>query len=316
MPGKNFAKYITCRFGVVTDTELIQPTAFTTAKKLVNEQEILVSHLSDSGIAVLNIDDKLVNSLKSKAKTITFGIHHEADITASEVVISLNDQEGQLSIKGLRFKLNYKGSVVPILIPNTLSEHQVYSALVSIICGLVYQMNLSDISNILKSYNVPNGRMRLIKGIKNTLIIDDSFDSSRVSSRASLRILALIPTVKKAEKYALLGDISGLGKATEQIHREIGHYVLEMGIDKLITVGEKSKEMALAAREAGMLEDKVFSFADIKSAGSFIQDRLEEHDIVLIKGSPEMKMEKIVKELMANPLREKNLLVRRKRMIV
>jgi UDP-N-acetylmuramoyl-tripeptide--D-alanyl-D-alanine ligase len=153
--------------------------------------------------------------------------------------------------------------------------------------------------------------MRLLGGIKKTLIIDDTYSSSPIATKAALGAVSLIPLKEGAESYAVLGDMMDLGKMTEMSHREIGHFVAEKGIDKLITVGERAKDMAVAAREAGMKEDKVFSFGDIKSAGDFLQGRLEKDDVVLIKGSKSIGMEKITKELMADPLKAKQLLINR-----
>lgn len=91
---------------------------------------------------------------------------------------------------------------------------------------------------------------------------------------------------------------------------EIGFKVAELGIDFLITVGEASKNTAIAAREAGMDDNQIASFDNSVSAGKFLQEKIHENDVVLIKGSQSMRMEKIVKEVMAEPLDANKLLVR------
>ena len=78
----------------------------------------------------------------------------------------------------------------------------------------------------------------------------------------------------------------------------------------LVTVGEASKFTAQAARESGMAEHRVVAFADSVTAGRFLQDAIKEGDVILVKGSQGVRMEKIVKELMAEPLRAPELLVR------
>lgn len=302
--------YIHFHIGIVVSSELVQPSVFSNIKKLSAEFELMVSRLSKDGIAILNIDDEMIKAMKTKANVMTFGVLNDADLKANEPAISVNNEdEDKLPIKGISFKINYKGSVVPILIPEVLGTHQIYSVLAAIMCGLVYQMNLSEISNILREYNPPAGRMRLLKGIKNTLLIDDTFSSSSISIKAALRALTLIPRNDKAESYVVIGDIMDLGNISEAVHKEIGLYAQERKISKLITVGERSKYVAISAREAGMEEDKVFSFDDIDSAGKFLQSRLEKNDIVLITGSVAFEMKKIVKELMADPLMAKYLLI-------
>ncbi|MFH1187309.1 MAG: Mur ligase family protein [bacterium] len=308
------ARYISFHIGVVTSSELVVPSIFSNAKKLAAEQELLISMLPKDSIAILNVDDEFIRAMKTKASVMTFGVSNGADLKANEPAISLNNEDKSgLPIKGISFKINHKGSVVPILIPEILGTHQIYSVLAAIMCGLVYQMNLSEISNNLREYHPPAGRMRLLKGIKSSLLIDDTFSSSSVSVKAALGSLALVPLKEKAENYAVIGDIMDLGNMTEAIHREIGHYAAEKGINKLITVGERSKDVAVAAREAGMEEDKVFSFDDALSAGKFLQKRLEKNDVVLVAGSAAMEMEDIVKELMADPLMAKQILINREK---
>ena len=142
------------------------------------------------------------------------------------------------------------------------------------------------------------------------MIIDDTYNSSPEPAISALHTLAKINVKPGAERYAVLGDMLELGPETENAHRVVGMKVAELGIDFLITVGEASKHTANAAREAGLAEHQIAMFADSVSAGKFLQDKLEEGDVILIKGSQGVRMEKIVKEIMADPLQAPALLVR------
>lgn len=106
-----------------------------------------------------------------------------------------------------------------------------------------------------------------------------------------------------------MGDMAELGSYTKKLHQEIGAYVAKK-IDILITVGEKAREIAHGAKKAGMKESNVFTFSTAEDAGKFLQERLKKDDVVLIKGSQIARLEKIVKEVMAEPLRAQELLVR------
>jgi len=101
-----------------------------------------------------------------------------------------------------------------------------------------------------------------------------------------------------------------LGTYTEAGHREVGEKTAELGIDVLICVGEKTRDIIRGARNKGMSEDHVFYFSNNKEAGTFIQNRLHENDLVLIKGSQGARMEQITKELMAEPLKAGEILIR------
>jgi len=84
----------------------------------------------------------------------------------------------------------------------------------------------------------------------------------------------------------------------------------ELGIDFLITVGEASKETARAAREAGMDDNQIASFANSLEAGKFLQEKMKRDDLILVKGSQGVRAEKIIKEVMSEPLEAEKLLVR------
>jgi len=101
-----------------------------------------------------------------------------------------------------------------------------------------------------------------------------------------------------------------IGHYTEEGHRLVGKKVFENGIDYLIAIGEKSRDYIRGALEAGMAEDNTFYFASPEEAGHFLQDRIKLGDVLLVKGSQGARTEKIVKELMAEPERAAELLVR------
>jgi len=100
-----------------------------------------------------------------------------------------------------------------------------------------------------------------------------------------------------------------LGAYTETAHRDVGMYVAEVA-DILVTSGERVKILTKAAIESGMSKDNVFVFSDPESAGKFIQEKIKKGDILLVKGSQGARMEKVVKELMADPMKASELLVR------
>jgi len=101
-----------------------------------------------------------------------------------------------------------------------------------------------------------------------------------------------------------------LGTETEQTHKQIGKLVANLGVDYLVTVGERGKIMASAAQEASMDQDKIFKFDKSEEAGKFLQEKIKPEDIILIKGSQGVRMEKIVVELMSEPCRAAELVCR------
>jgi UDP-N-acetylmuramoyl-tripeptide--D-alanyl-D-alanine ligase len=152
--------------------------------------------------------------------------------------------------------------------------------------------------------------MNLIKGIKNSIIIDDTYNSSPQSTLSAIDIAKIIPIDKDSRSFAVLGDMLELGAYSEEGHKEVGEYVFKSGFNKLITVGEKARDIGRGAKRVGMKRDDIFNFKNSEEAKKFIQDRIKEGDLLLIKGSQGVRMEKIVKEIMANPQGAEYLLVR------
>ena len=255
-----------------------------------------------SSFAVLNNDDPLVAKLKNKtqAKILSYGLKENSMLQASQIYI---DQEQA----GLNFKLSYENKNVSVNLVNVLGKPTLYSVLAAAAVGLVYNLSLEEISARLKDYQPLPGRLNLLPGIKQTRIIDDSYNSSPFAVKAALEILAHLKC--QGDKFAVLGDMLELGARTDKLHQEAGQKVASLGIDYLIAVGERSTETAKAAVEYGMNEDRVFTFDNSENAGRFIQDRIQQGDLILIKGSRGIKMDKIVKEIMAEPQRAKELLV-------
>lgn len=299
-----------CTVGVLTAISHAHTEFFKTIKKIAQEKRVIISHLRRDGFAVLNFDNELVmeNAAVTKAEVLTYGLKEGAAIRATDVNV-LFDASG-FRPTGLNFKVHYRGNIVPVFLPDALSESFIPAALAAIAVGSIFGINLVEAAQSLRQFSPLPGHLRLIPGIKNTLIIDDTYNSSPAAAKAALETLASIPVPAGAERYAVLGDMLELGPETETTHREIGFKVAELSIDYLITVGEASKTTAAAAHEAGLEEHRVVCFADSVAAGKFLQEQLDEGDIILVKGSQGARMEKIVKEVMAEPLLAKDLLVR------
>ena len=306
-------KYLTslapCKVGVLTYISHAHTEYFKTLKKIAQEKRQIITHLNKDGFAILNYDNALVmeNAHLTKAEVITFGFNEGADLRASDINIIYNEIDWPA---GLNFKLNYKGNIVPAFLPDAVAEHLIPSALAGLAIGLVFGINLVEGIEAIKKTTPVAGHMRLIPGIKGTMLIDDTYNSSPEPTKSALRTLQKIGTKPNARRFAVLGDMLELGSETENAHREIGFMTAETGVEFLITVGTASKYTAQAAREAGLSDDQIASFDDSFAAGKFLQQKIAQNDIALIKGSQGMRMEKIVKELMAEPLQSRELLVR------
>jgi len=306
-------KMAPCKIGVITAIGHVHTEYFGKLEKVIEEKKVMISHLKEDNFAVINKDDEIVDGLvdQTKAKVITYGIDTEADVRALEIHTSTEMKpDGDVDIKGTNFKISYQGSTVPIFLPWVVGRGHVLSALAAACVGIIYGMNLVEVSEALINYKPQPGRMHIIKGIKHTVLIDDSYNSSPKAAQMALMELSQVNLGGDNKKYAILGDMLELGDYTEEMHRQVGEEVVKNGIDYLVTVGSKALDIAKGAQAAGMSADKMFDFDKSEEAGRFVQDRMAKGDILLIKGSQGVRMEKIVKEVMAEPLRAGELLCR------
>lgn len=286
---------------------------FKNAEELALEKGKIVKCLKKENFAILNYDDQRVKKLRSqtKAQVLTFGVNEKADFWASNLTLDSKELfDEKAKPHGIRFKLHSGEREMPFRLPYIFGFPQVYSVFAACVCGTVFKMNLVEVAEQLLQFKPPKGRMNLIAGIKHTNIIDDSYNASPQSTLAALKVLgSLWPA---GSKIAILGDMLELGTMTEEGHRLVGKEAAK-ACQHLICVGNAAKFIADEARKSGMAPDRVFEFEKDKAgeAAKFVQNKiLRKGDLVLIKGSQGMKLEQAVKELMAEPQRAGELLVR------
>lgn len=296
--------------GIETAVSYSHLEYFGSIGNIKKEKQVLIENVDNKGVSILNYDNELTREMAevSRAKVVTYGLQTGANLQAQDIVY--NFSKGDYDLSGLHFKMNYNGSIVPVFMKNVLSEPAIYAALTGAAVGLHFGMNLVEIAGALNNFNLPVGRMNLLAGLNHTFIIDDTYNSSPEACLAALNVLGNIGIADEAKKYAVLGDMMEIGDYTEDGHKIVGEKINEQKIDYLIAVGERAKFIVEGAKSKGMLEQNIFKFEKLKEASDFLLERINNGDVILVKGSQSMRMEKIVKALMAEPERAKELLVR------
>lgn len=289
------------KVGVVTAVAEVHIEFFENLDHIAKEKGNLIRALPENGYAVLNADDAKVLHMGSqtKAEVVTYGHGKENDYV-------ITDKENK-NETGLSFTVKDQDGTMEVHLPKLIGKHFTSAILTAIAVGKIYSLDIISIIKSLQEFQPPNGRMRLLDGIKKTLIIDDTYNSSPLAAGLALDELARI---KGQKKYAVLGDMLELGKYAEQSHQDIGKKVAQLKIDYLITAGELARDFARGAKAAGMNLDHIFSFKDSIEAGRFLQKRMKPGDVILAKGSQGARMERVVKEVMARPEHASDLLVR------
>jgi len=281
---------------------------FSGTEAVAREKARLVETLDSTDYAILNFDDDVVLDMKgkTKAKVITFGFGEGANLRISNFEYK---SENNAPI-GVSFKLHYgQNSFVPVNIIGSLGKSQAYAAAAAASIGVATNMNLVEISDALLYYDGPKGRLKILTGIKNSWIIDDTYNASPASTRLALSVLRELPAKRR---IAVLGDMLELGRYSIQAHQAIGDLAGSF-VDILVCVGARAKFIADSASrnfsENGFGKN-MFTFETADLAKKKVQELIEEGDLILVKGSQGMRMEKIVEEIMAEPLKKNELLVR------
>ncbi len=310
---KYLVDFLKPEVGVVTSIGISHLEFFKSKKNIAREKSYLVKSLKKEHLAVLNWDDEETRKMAEqlKAKKISYGFSEEAVVRASDIFFGYEKTKDQFGadiskIKGISFKLSYDGTTLPVRLLHSVGQPQIYAVLAAVAVGIHFNMNLVEIAEALKNFQPPAGRLNLINGIKNTVIIEDSYNSAPQSAIAALEVLEKI---QARRKIAVLGDMLELGEETEKGHREVGKKAAEIA-DILIAVGEKAKFIADEAEMTGLDKDKIFCYNDSSEAKIPIQNMLQEGDVILIKGSQGMRMERISEEIMRDPNEAEKLLPR------
>lgn len=281
---------------------------FESPKDVTREKSYLVKALKTDGTLILNGDDESVLSLRSlfKGIVITFGFSSSADLTASnDTVVYITDKP-----IGTSFRIDYRGISIPVTIERTLGRQHMYAALSALAVGVSQNLSQNILEGALGEYKPQPGRMILLEGIKGTTIVDDSYNSSPAALQEALNILERISVTGK--KIAVLGDMMELGSFAVKEHKKAGERAASIA-DELITVGVRAKYIAEGAHKSGMRKRNIMQFDDVKMAGKKLERKLADGDIVLIKGSQSVRMERTVEEIMAHPEKKEEFLVRQEK---
>jgi len=293
--------------GILTSIGASHLAKFGSLENIVKEKTTIISCLRSDGIAIVSTDDPVAATVvgKTKARLVTYGCNQQADISAQD--IHLTERYGAI---GLAFKIHYQGSTVPMFIPGLIGRHQISAILAAVAVGVNRSLNLLTISERLNRWQPTSGRMRLIVGRHDTMIIDDTYNSAPQSAKAALESLAELGVLRHSKTYAILGDMLELGDYAIAGHEEVGYAIKKANIDYLLTTGVLAHHTSLAASNAGMNPANIFAFKTLAEVITWLEKQLQQGSTILVKGSQGARMEKVVKALLADQSQAEELLVR------
>ena len=276
--------------GVVTIV-VAQHTEFLGSIDGVREEKAaLVRALPASGTAVLNADDPRVLGMAqdTAARVVTFGTDPAAAVRLASEVADDGD--------GLRFTLAHEGdrALVRLAMPG---RHNVINALAAAATGVALGLSLTEVARGLGAAPPVKGRCvwRETGGVH---ILDDTYNANPVSLRAALETVGA--RRRSGRLVVVLGDMLELGEIADEAHREAGRQVASLGADEFLGVGPRARLAVEEAHARGLGEARhVSTFEDTVA---HLLKRLASGDVVLVKGSRGMRLERVVDALMARLL--------------
>ena len=237
----------------------------------------IFEHLAKDGVAVLNGDDALLDTVTLPQTILRCGLSEHCDVRVGEV-----EDRG---IDGIRCAVTTAKARYELSIPAP-GKHMVYSAAMAAAIGEYLGETKEEIEHGVASYEPSGSRMHVIALSENRRLLDDCYNAGPQSMAASLRVLG----ASGEKTVAVIGDMAELGELTERAHREIGELTRELGIRTVIAVGARAKYFTEGNPSAQWFER-------VEDAMDAIKAAFAPGSAMLVKASHSMHFEKIVEEL-------------------
>lgn len=242
----------------------------------------IYSGLTADGIAIVNVDDHyadLWRRLSGSHRLVTFGLDHQADVSAD---YTLSTSGSQIHLRTPQGDISMRLSL--------LGRHNVMNALAASSASLAAGASLADIQAGLEKLRSVSGRLEVKHGLNDSRVLDDTYNANPGSLAAGVEVLKSAA----GERVLVLGDMGELGDAARDIHRRVGLLAKSLGIEHLYAVGELTQDAVESFGKGAQ------HFASHEALIEALRANLHAGVTVLVKGSRLMKMERVVAGIVAD----------------
>lgn len=284
------ASYADPDVGVVTNVGPVHLEGCGSIEGVAHAKGELFHALRDTGVAVANADDARVmaQAKLSRRRLLSFGAAYNADVRV---------HEAHHGGAGLQVTLEFAGAKRDVEL-KLIGLHNAGNAAAAAAAGLALGIEPDAILRGLANATTPGRRMRPVRLQNGALLIDDCYNANPSSTKAAL--LTLTQLVQgKGRAIAVLGDMLELGHTELDLHRDVGRFAATAGPAFLVCFGKRARSLGEGAVEAGLARESVEFTEDPAEAVHLVAPRLRPDDVVLVKGSRGMKMERISDALSA-----------------
>lgn len=272
--------------GIVTNVGVSHMMQLGSIEAIADAKAELVINLPSSGIAILNGDDKRVLAMatQTKARIFTYGLQSHFSIWADEIKT--------LGLQGIACHFHYGNDGVFAKLP-LLGRHSVHSALAATAVALTQGLSWAEVISGLKDLaNMEVLRIVIEEGLNGSKIIDDSYNASPDSVMAALNLLQDLD----GRRIAVLGDMLELGDYAEKGHRLVARRAANVA-NLFVAIGKMANLMVQEAEIAGLPREAIFAASSRDEALQWLKERLKANDVVLVKASRGLRLDKLVTQL-------------------
>lgn len=275
--------------GVITNVTAAHLERLHTVEAVARAKGELFEAMSADGVAVVNDEDRWVREIGRgrSGRKITFGMQNTSDVRFLHMETNgLDSMELETQVMGREYSFS---------LPVT-GAHNVMNALAALAIGVALDIDPSDAVAGIGRFRPMAMRMECAQLANGVRVVNDSYNANPESMRAAFRTVG---SAKRAGRFiAALGDMLELGEASGDLHRQVGEALAQMGVAKLYITGEFAGEVAKGARKGGLGESSiVICEGGTHQMANLLVEDIRAGDVVLVKGSRGMKMERVVEYL-------------------
>jgi UDP-N-acetylmuramoyl-tripeptide--D-alanyl-D-alanine ligase len=268
--------------GVYTNIGPVHIEFFGTVEKIAEAKAELLENVKSDGTIVINTDNEHVMRISREfaGTKVTYGIENEAQYRATAVT--------ERGLLGTRFTVRAEGEDrdFELALPGRHNLSNLLAAIATArVAGISWDGITKGIVNLKPAYH-----RGVVVPYRGASLYDDSYNSNPYALASAL---TLLKQADAKRRIAVIGDMLELGDKELDYHRDSGR-AIPKEVDAVIAVGKRAKSVLDGAREAGFADDKLHHFDDAQSAGEFLKTFIQDGDLVLIKASRGIGLDKIV----------------------
>lgn len=273
---------------VYTNIAPVHIEFFGTIEKIAEAKRELLENVVPGGIVIVNNDNEQVVRISRdfQGRTVTYGIEHDADYRATNI--------RERGLLGTRFTVVAEGAEreLELALPG---RHNLDNLLAAIATARAIGISWDGIERGVAEVK-PAYHRGVIIPWRGATLYDDTYNSNPYALGRTLELMTQAEV--SGRRIAVIGDMLELGEQELQFHADAGA-AIPKAIDVVVGVGKRSLALLDGARQAGFADDALHHFADAAAAGDFLKDFIRDGDLVLVKGSRGVGLDKIITMLEA-----------------